>query len=168
MKIQTDCGLGDYYKGKMEAFTFRELKTDPQHFFQILPKDWQDEIVPFWDIYKTDSKIYIIEDSNSLIGGGIVFYKSPPHFEYFATEAETWFNNGYLYLGFIWISEQHRNKSLGSFWLNQLKSKNPKQQYFLLTEEEQLHHFYLKNGFVCHQSLQNEDHREWLYHTKSV
>ncbi|MBO3098132.1 GNAT family N-acetyltransferase [Gelidibacter pelagius] len=149
----------------MEGFKFRELKNDPQQFFQILPEDWQDEIVPFWDTYKTDSKIYIIEDDTGIVGGGIVFYKSPPNFEYFETDAKAWFDKGYGYLGFIWISEPYRNKSLGSFWLNQLKSENPQQRYFLLTEEEHLHHFYLKNGFVCSRSLHNEDHLEWLYHT---
>ncbi|MBA6154460.1 GNAT family N-acetyltransferase [Gelidibacter maritimus] len=148
----------------MENFKFRELENNPQLFFQTLPQDWQDEIVPFWDDYKIDSKIYIIEGDIGIVGGGIVFYKSPPHFEYFETEAKAWFDKGYLYLGFILISESHRNKSLGSFWLNQLQSKNPEQHYFLLTEEEQLHHFYLKNGFVCNQSLQNGDHLEWLYH----
>lgn len=149
----------------MESFKFRELKNDPQQFFQILPQEWQDEIVPFWDTYKTQAKIYIIEDNSSIVGGGIVFYKSPPNFEYFETDAKVWFNKGYLYLGFIWISESHRNKSLGSFWLDQLKSKHPEQHYFLLTEEEHLHHFYLKNGFECSQCLQNNDHLEWLYHT---
>lgn len=149
----------------MEAFTFRELKEAPQQFFGILPEEWQEEIVPFWDAYTSDSKIYVIENGNSIIGGGIVFYKSPPHFDYFEKEAEIWFNKGYHYLGFIWISGEYRNRSLGSFWLNQLKAGNPQQQYFLLTEEEHLHLFYLKNGFVCSKTLQNQDHLEWLYHT---
>lgn len=150
----------------METLKFRELTEHPQHFFMMLPEDWQDEIVPFWDAYKDSSQIYIIENQTGILGGGIVFSKSPPHFEYFETNAKIWFSQGYQYLGFIYISEHHRNKNLGSFWLNQLKSKNPQQQYFLLTEEEHLHHFYLKNGFVCHQSFLNKDHLEWLYYTE--
>lgn len=150
----------------MEAFIFRKLKNNPQLFFEILPQDWQEEIVPFWDDYKNDAKIYIIENSNTIIGGGIVFHKSPPDFEYFETEATTLFNNGYLYLGFIWIDAQQRNRNLGSFWLNQLKAQNVQQKYFLLTEEDYLQHFYEKNSFSRIKSVQNQDHAEWLYLTK--
>lgn len=150
----------------METFTFRELKNNPQRFFEILPQDWQDEIVPFWSDYEFDAKIYIIENNTSIIGGGIVFYKSPPNFEYFETESKRLFNKGYLYLGFIWIQENQRNKNLGSFWLDQLKAQNSQRHYFLLTEEDELSHFYIKNGFHQIKSVQNQDHMEWLYTTK--
>lgn len=150
----------------MEAFTFRALKHNPEKFFEMLPLDWQNEIVPFWDDFKTDAKIYIIEDHATIVGGGIVFYRSPPNFDYFNLEAKTWFGKGYLYLGFIWIAEHQRNKNLGTFWLNQLKSKSIKQKYFLLTEEEHLQHFYEKNGFSRIKSVQNQDHLEALYATK--
>lgn len=150
----------------MKDFTFRELKNNPQHFFEILPQDWQDEIVPFWDNIKNEAKIYIIEEETTIIGGGMVFYKSPPNFDYFETEATYWFNKGYLYLGFIWIDEQRRNNNLGSFWLNQLKSQNPQQKFFLLTEEDYLQHFYEKNSFTQIKSVNNGDLLEWLYITK--
>lgn len=150
----------------METFTFRELKHSPQQFFEMLPLDWQNEIIPFWDYIKNDAKIYIIEDGTAIIGGGIVFYKPPPNFEYFEPEATEWFNKGYLYLGFIWIDAQQRNKNLGSFWLNQLKSQNPQQKFFLLTEEAYLQHFYQKNSFTKIKSVKNQDNLEWLYITK--
>lgn len=151
----------------MEDFIFRELTDDPQAFFEMLPQDWQDEIVPFWDDYKAESKIYILEKHLAIIGGGIVFYKSPPHFEYFESEASSFFNKGYLYLGFIWITEDQRNKNLGSVWLQQLKTQNPNQKYFLLTEEDYLQHFYEKNDFYRIKQVQNQEHQEWLYLTKS-
>lgn len=151
----------------MENFIFKELKNNPQCFFDILPEDWQDEIAPFWEDYKNDAKIYIIEDQNDIIGGGIAFHKSPPHFEYFETEAKTFFNNGYLYLGFIWIQENHRHKNLGSFWLNQLKAQNSQHSFFLLTEEEHLKHFYIKNGFQYIKSVQNQDITECLFVSKT-
>lgn len=150
----------------MENFIFRELKNNPQQFFEMLPQDWQDEIVPFWDDFKNDAKIYTIEDHSAIIGGGIVFYKSPPNFEYFETEAKTLFDAGYLYLGFIWIAENQRNKNLGSIWLSQLKALHPNQKYFLLTEEAHLQHFYEKNNFSQIKSVQNQDHQEWLYLNK--
>ncbi|MGC1631822.1 MAG: GNAT family N-acetyltransferase [Gelidibacter sp.] len=150
----------------MEDFIFSELTDDPQAFFEILPQDWQDEIVPFWNDYKTEAKIYTLEKNSVLIGGGIVFYKSPPHFEYFESEAKTLFDDGYLYLGFIWIAEEQRNKNLGSVWLNQLKAQNPNQNYFLLTEEEYLQHFYEKNHFYQLKHVQNQEQKEWLYLSK--
>lgn len=152
----------------MEPFSFKALETNPQDFFEILPQDWQDEIVPFWNDFKTDAKIYCLEDNATIIGGGIVFYKSPPNFEYFENEANHWFDKGYLYLGFIWISEEHRNKNLGSFWLDQLKIQNVRRDFFLLTEEDYLQHFYEKNGFIRLKSVQNGDHEEWLYITKTL
>ncbi len=150
----------------MDTFTFRELKNNPQQFFEILPQDWQDEIIPFWDDYKSAAKIYIIEDHLTIIGGGIAFYKSPPGFEYFETEAKALFDDGYLYLGFIWIQEDHRNRNLGTFWLNRLKAENRQHRYFLLTEEDHLQHFYEKNGFYRVKSVLNQDYIEWLYLTK--
>ena len=150
----------------METFTFRELKNDPQQFFEMLPQDWQDEIVPFWDDYKAVAKIYILENHLAIIGGGIVFYTSPPHFEYFETEAKTLFDDGYWYLGFIWIAESQRNKNLGSVWLNQLKAQNPNQKYFLLTEEDYLQHFYEKNDFHRVKQVKNQNQLEWLYLSK--
>ncbi len=150
----------------METFTFRELKNNPEQFFEILPRDWQDEVIPFWDEFETDAKIYIIENHSTIIGGGVVFYKSPPDFDYFEAEAKTFFEDGYWYLGFIWIAEEHRNKNLGSFWLNQLKAQNSHQKYFLLTEEDHLQHFYEKNDFYRIKPVQNQDYMEWLYLTK--
>lgn len=151
----------------MGPITFRELKHNSQQFFEILPLEWQDEIVPFWNAFKSHAKIYIIEVQQTLIGGGIVFYKSPPNFDYFETEAKSLFKEGYRYLGFIWIDENHRNKNLGSFWLEHLKAQDHNQKYFLLTEEDHLQHFYEKNDFLRVKSIRNQDQVEWLYLTKS-
>lgn len=147
----------------MATFIFKQLTSDPHQFFDLLPTEWQQEIVPFWDDYEALAKIYSIEEAGAIIGGGIVFYACPPNFTYFEDEANYWFSKGYLYLGFIWIAEDKRSKNLGSFWLNQLKLAESHQKYFLLTEENRLHRFYVKNGFTRIKSLKNEDHFEWLY-----
>lgn len=147
----------------METFIFKQLTSQPQQFFDLLPTEWQQEIVPFWGDYEALAKIYSIEEAGEIIGGGIVFYACPPNFTYFEDEANYWFGKGYLYLGFIWIAEDKRSKNLGSFWLNQLKLAESHQKYFLLTEENRLHRFYVKNGFTRIKSLKNEDHFEWLY-----
>ena len=109
------------------SFIFKELSSNSKRFFKLLPKDWQAEIVPFWDHYKLTSKIYVIEENKHLFGGGIVFSTCPPDIDYYKIQAQAWFDEGFLYLGFIWIAEEKRNRNLGSFWLNALKKVDPKQ-----------------------------------------
>lgn len=147
----------------MEVYKFTEITSHPEHFFKLLPQDWQDEIVPFWEDQAAHAVIYGIDYHETLVGGGIVFYASPPNFDYFEDEAQSWFSQGYHYLGFIYIDPNYRNKNLGSFWLTELKLRNPHQDYFLLTEEDHLQHFYEKNGFVRVKAILNDRNLEWLY-----
>lgn len=149
-------------------FIFKKLISTPKKFFDLLPHDWQEEIAPHWNRYEALSEIYIIEEDNVIIGGGIVFSTCPPDIEYYQKEAQLWFDNGYLYLGFIWIVEEKRNKHLGSYWLNELKNVNPEQKYWLLIEEEHLHRFYLKNGFTLKKMIERDHHQEWLYAFKPL
>ena len=144
-------------------FVFKHLTDNLHLFFDLLPSDWQNEIVPHWNQYKNSSSIYCIEEDNKIIGGGIVFSKCPPDIEYYKEEAKQWFDNGYLYLGFIWIAEDKRNKNLGSFWLDELKKRDPNQNYWLMTEEKHLHRFYQKNEFSLMKTIINDQSQEWLY-----
>ncbi len=144
-------------------FVFKALNDHHHSFFDMLPMDWQQEIVPFWDDYEDSSTIYVIEQNKQIIGGGIVFTTCPPDIDYYKTEAKEWFDNGYNYLGFIWIAENKRNMNLGSFWLEELKKSNPNQSYWLLIEEDHLHRFYQKNGFVLNKTIVHNHSPEWLY-----
>lgn len=144
-------------------FQFKLLQNTADRFFEILPRDWQDEIVPFWTHYETSSKIFVIEENNRIIGGGIVFATTPPDVIYYKEEAQHWFDNEYLYIGFLWIAEDKRNNNLGSFWLDELKMQNTKQKYWLLIEDERLHGFYQRNGFKLIKTIINDQHAEWLY-----
>jgi hypothetical protein len=67
----------------MEPFIFKQLTSQPQQFFDLLPTEWQEEIVPFWGDYGDLAKIYVIKEDGVIIGGGIVFYACPPNFTYF-------------------------------------------------------------------------------------
>lgn len=144
-------------------FVLKHLPYDQHLFFDLLPSDWQDEILPHWNQYKNSSNIYCLEENNKIIGGGIVFSKCPPDITYYQEEAKQWFDNGYLYLGFIWIVKEKRNMNLGSFWLDELKKQNPNQNYWLMTEEEHLHRFYQKNKFILKKTILNDQSQEWLY-----
>ncbi len=142
---------------------FKWLQDSANLFFDILPKDWQDEIVPFWTRYEASANIYIIKENNRIIGGGIVFATTPPDVIYFQEEAREWFDNEYLYIGFLWIAEDRRDNNLGSYWLDELKKKHPNQKYWLLIEEERLHRFYQRNGFLLNKTIIRDQHTEWLY-----
>lgn len=144
-------------------FEFKQLLNCANLFFEILPKDWQDEIVPFWTHYKESAKIYVIEDNDCIIGGGIVFTTTPPDIIYFKEEAQEWFDMGYLYIGFLWIAEDKRNNNLGSYWLDELKKKHSIQKYWLLIEEERLHRFYQRNEFLLNKTIIRNQQPEWLY-----
>jgi GNAT superfamily N-acetyltransferase len=145
------------------SFIFKKLPSNSMRFFDRLPKDWQADIIPFWDYYKDSAKVYILEEKNHVVGGGIVFSTCPPDIEYYRKDAQKWFDKDYLYLGFIWIAEDKRNKNLGSLWLEELKKTNPKQKYWLMIEAEHLHHFYQKNNFKLNKTVSHNDHTEWLY-----
>lgn len=150
------------------GFTFKHLSKNTNSFFNCLPQDWQDEIVPFWNAYQDTSKIYTLQENDQIIGGGIVFSTPPPDIDYFKEEAQEWFSNGFLYIGFLWIDEDKRNNNLGSFWLDELKRNHPEQNYWLLIEEERLHRFYQRNGFILNKTISHDEHPEWLYSFESL
>lgn len=137
-------------------------QSNNQDFFQLLPTDWKNSILPFWDNYVDNSSIYLLFDNDKIIAGGIVFHTCSPDMMYNELEAKKWFDNDYLYLGFIWVVEEYRNKKIGSKWLQALMKKFPTQKFWLTIDEENLAFFYIKNGFKLIKSLKNGNDDEWL------
>lgn len=137
--------------------------TEVSDFFKILPKDWQDGIVPFWDEYEKNTKCYVLINDDQIIAGGLVFSTCPPDMFYAKNEAEIWLNKEYLYLGFIYVIEERRQQNLGSIWLSKLKDLHAKQNYWLTIEDLKLDTFYVKNGFRRIKSLNNSGTEEGLY-----
>jgi GNAT superfamily N-acetyltransferase len=137
--------------------------TDFERFFKILPSDWQEGIVPFWDDFKTTTICYIIAENDEIIAGGLIFSSCPPDMKYAEKEAIYWLKKGYLYLGFIYVVEEKRGQNLGSFWLENLKKTQLNQQYWLTIEDLNLDSFYTKNGFKKVKSLFNEGVEEVIY-----
>jgi ribosomal protein S18 acetylase RimI-like enzyme len=137
-------------------------QSNNQDFFQLLPTDWKNSILPFWDNYVNNSSIYLLFDNDKIIAGGIVFHSCSPDMMYNELEAKKWFDNDYLYLGFIWVVEEYRNKKIGSKWLQALMKKFPTKKFWLTIDEENLAFFYIKNGFKLIKSLKNGDDTEWL------
>ncbi|HMR15905.1 MAG: GNAT family N-acetyltransferase [Confluentibacter sp.] len=139
------------------------LTHDCAPFFKLMPQDWQAGIVPFWDDYKASTNCYLLFDDNEIVAGGLVFSKCPPDMFYAEKEAAFYFNNQYLYVGFIYVIEERRQQNLGSIWLENLKKTHPKQAFWLTIEELKLDAFYVKNGFKAVESLQNSGATEVVY-----
>lgn len=140
--------------------TFKEISA--KTFFPILPVIWQENIVPFWEEYKQSAKIYGLFEGAALMAGGIVFSTCSPDMWYNRVEAQTWLDQGYLYIGFLWVPEVYRGKRLGSAWLKMLMQDFPEQKYWLTVEEEDLIQFYKKNHFKLIKSLKNGEDTDWL------
>ena len=147
----------------MSTQTFHKLTKSYERFFKLLPEDWKEVIVPFWNDYNTSAAIYVIEKDLEIIAGGIVFSECPPDLLNYKIDLQHWFDKGYYYLGFIFVKETMRGQHLGSKWLDAIKKQFPNQKFWLLIEDEHLHHFYIKNGFERIQAFQNGNQTEGLY-----
>ncbi len=142
---------------------FKETTDKPERFFDILPADWQESIVPYWTDYAHTARIFVMESATEVVGGGIVFSTVSPDCQpAFRKEAQEWFDAGYLYIGFLWISEVHRDKQLGTKWLQQLYNKLPDQNFWLSIDELRLSAFYNRNGFELIKKVELDYYPEWV------
>lgn len=141
----------------------RSAQHNPNDFFAILPEDWRCLIAPYWDKYKATSTIYVLENNDEILGGGIVFASSSPDMTNFEkTHGKVYFDLDYVYIGFLWVVPEYRGKELGSKWLSLLKQQNKNQSYWLTIEDEKLKDFYKRNGFECVAESDSTTTKEWL------
>ena len=143
-------------------FHFREIPASSNAFFEILPEDWQDSILPFWKGYVEDTRVFVLEEDQKIVGGGLVFATPAPDTKVYEKLAQEYFDSGYLYIGFLWISEEKRGLGLGSFWLKELFIRFPKQKYWLSIEEIELESFYEKHGFKTVNRVELEKSTDWV------
>ncbi len=139
----------------------RETTHVPERFFSILPEDWQDSIVPYWMQYQHTARVYTIESGNEVLCGGIIFTTNPPETPYVA-DAIDLFQKGYLYIGFLWVSEKHRGRKLGHEWIAQIRNLYPEQNFWLAIDEYWLRTFYERVGFRVIKEVEVENGMEWI------
>jgi GNAT superfamily N-acetyltransferase len=132
-------------------------------FIDLLPLEWQEGIQSIWKKNKEHALIYVLEQDNEICAGGIVFSALTPEMEVYKEEARYWFLKGYLYIGYVWVPENKRNKNYGSLLLKNLLLMDPKQHYWLTTEEQQLRYFYEKAGFTYVKTMRFQDLEEELF-----
>jgi GNAT superfamily N-acetyltransferase len=142
--------------------TFTDCTAQLQRFFALLPDDWAIDIQPCWNDYADSSRIYALAIAQKLIGGGIVFSKPAPDTLAYVELAQTMFDRGYLYFGFLWIDPHHRGHDYGGLWLRELRRSYPGQAFWLAIEDPGLRRFYERNGFSVDQELQNNGQTEWI------
>lgn len=142
---------------------FSKFNKAPQEFFNILPLDWQEIVVPQWGNYKDTAAIYVFKEKNELIAGGIVFEKSHPNMTDFEKQYQYLYDENYFYIGFVWVIPEKRNQQLASKWLAKLKEKHSNQKYWLTIEEDSLKYFYEKNDFKLFSESENSEPKEWIF-----
>ena len=139
---------------------FENFTSKAHLFFDMLPIDWQETILPFWDELKLTTQLYVLIEEDIILAGGLVFSKCPPDMTYYKKKTDEWFEKGYLYLGFIFVDQTKRNRNLGSLWLDNVKKEYPKNGFWLAIEDENLHKFYVRNGFEKVETVKNGELNE--------
>ena len=143
--------------------SFVELTQTPDRFFNILPEDWSVEIAPVWHQYApTGSRIFGMIENEEVVAGGIVFTTVSPDTKGYEAIAQRWFDAGYLYIAFLFVSPEARGRGLGSHWVTELRKHMQGQHFWLAIEDANLVKFYEPLGFVVKESVDNEGTQEWL------
>lgn len=140
----------------------KDLTNSSETFFSILPQDWADGIVPYWAEYNDSAKVYCVLEDDKVVAGGIVFSTVSPDTKGYAEIAQSWFDKGYLYIAFLYVSPEQRGRGLGSFWFKELKKLKPNQHYWLAIEEHALSGFYAPLGFEERELVMNNGTQEWI------
>lgn len=143
-------------------YHFKETTSVPERFFSILPPDWREAISPYWPDYADTARIFTLETNGEVIGGGILFTTPAPDILSYGAEAEHWFDQGFLYIGFLWIAEEHRGRQLGSWWLQKLRELLPGQPFWLSIDDYGLRAFYERNGYRLVKAVEVETGTEWV------
>lgn len=136
--------------------------ADPTLFFDILPADWQEEIVSHWEDYRYSARVFTLEKKDEILGGGILFSTVSPDTRSYREEAQYWLDRGYLYIGFLWIAEPQRGRGLGSRWLEWVQEILPDSKYWLTIDDYELAPFYERHGFRVVQKIDVGAWEEWI------
>lgn len=132
---------------KEVVYNFKKYKSNPFDFFNLLPEDWREVLLPIWEKHHLAAEVYVLLNENKIVAGGIVFKEYTEDMVCFKEDAISLLNSGSLYIGYVYVIEAERGKDLGSRWLKSIKNEFSNTNFWLTIEEEGLKGFYKKNNF---------------------
>ena len=141
---------------------FINLTENPLPFWNILPDDWRQEIEPVWQDYGSTASVYGLITDNELCAGLICFTTVSPDTGAYAALAQSWFDRGYYYLGFLYVPDDRRNRGYGSTLMRELFKHTPQKDYWLSIEEYSLRRYYEKLSFKYKGEIHGESGPEWI------
>ena len=145
-RIRTNSFHGDYSRDLMH---FQKTLNPTAQFFDFLPIDWQNELLPQWNELSETAEVYGLykDDSlDNLTTMGIIFKTQLPRLTPFEKAIQNALSS-YLYIGYVYTMPQFRGKGNASLWFDALKLQFPKVNFWLTIEEPELAEFYIKNDF---------------------
>ncbi len=143
-----------------------DISKNPSVFISLLPSDWEESLALIGKEQTANSKFYILKIDDEICAGGIIFSETLTEMGAYKNEANYWFSKGYLYIGYVWVPLEKRNKNYGSIWLSELLALDTTKSYWLTIEDHSLRYFYEKSGFVYKKSLLLPNGEEQLFVSK--
>lgn len=128
---------------------FNEILNPAAEFFDFLPRDWQDELLPQWPRLSKSAKVYGLYLDNaveSLITMGIIFSQDLPQLTPYEKTIKNLLSD-YYYIGYVYTLPEYRGKGYASQWFSGLIAHYSKYNFWLTIEEPVLADFYQKNNF---------------------
>ena len=128
---------------------FKEILNPTVEFFDFLPLEWQQELLPQWPALLKSANVYGLFRDNAqenLITMGIVFSQDLPQLTPYEKTIKNLLS-GYSYIGYVYTLPEFRGKGYASQWFSGLKTHYPKHNFWLTIEEPALADFYQKNNF---------------------
>lgn len=139
-----------------------DLSSEPERFFRLLPPDWQDGIVPYWESYESRALIFGLEIKGKVAGGGIVFHELTDETIVYGAIAEAYYQQHFCYIGYLWINPEYRGLGLGSRWLSDVHNLLPNRSFWLTVDDPLLQAFYERNGYKTVQVFATANGTDWI------
>ena len=146
---------------------FNKVTQPPISFFDFLPEDWKEELLPQWDNLRSSSEVYTITIDCELICMGIVFKEVLPKLSLAEKRVQKLFVN-YSYIGYLYTLPKYRGQGFATKWFEFIKKQDSKRNFWLAIEESILIAFYSKHGFKKYVQSTYNDHAQEeliLYYT---
>ncbi|MDC6405733.1 MULTISPECIES: GNAT family N-acetyltransferase [Maribacter] len=122
-------------------------------FLAAMPEEWHWDFFIYMDNAKDCIELFAITVDDQIVSGGMVFKGLPPEMKIFEREVEHYPENGYLYIGFLFVVPEYRGQDIGSTWLECIRALYGEKGFWLTVEEPGLVGFYEKNGFKWTSTL---------------